>query len=250
MKTKKTKSVSAPVKEIKNENPEKEKGNNNALIITLAVVFLLLLIAAGAGWALFLKGKIFPEPGQKFQPQPGREQSFVPNTPPPGQPEDQMYSSQNPASPSESSAPVEGVQPPSVSQKDMGYLKKVYTQSGKNLIDIDYIQWLSGADAEKAMREDGKCPRAGECIVYDGYYIRNQNPLIRTFEVVPEADIRMQTLDAETTGLVDENKQISFEDLKNIFAPRSANQKRYQYVPFIVELSNNKIVKITEQYIP
>ena len=65
---------------------------------------------------------------------------------------------------------------PYVAEKQIGYIKKVYAKSGKNYLSIDYIQWLTGDAAEKAMREDGQCPKTGECIVYDGYYIRNQNP--------------------------------------------------------------------------
>lgn len=155
----------------------------------------------------------------------------------------------------DSSAPIvndnsEGFLPPSTSKKNMGNIKKVYTKNGKNYLDIDYIQWLTGDEAEKAMREDGQCPKTEECIVYDDYYIRNVNPQIRTFEVSPDVEITMQTLDSETTGNVNQNKKISFSMLQTIFTPGSANHDKYQNTPFIIELSNNKIVRILEQYIP
>jgi len=139
---------------------------------------------------------------------------------------------------------------PYVAEKQIGYIKNVYAKSGKNYLAIDYIQWLTGDAAEKAMREDGQCPKTGECIVYDDYYIRNQNPLIRTFEIAPETKIVMQTYDAEKTGIVMNNQEISFDQFKSIFSSGTDPNAQLKDVPYIVEISNQQIVKITEQYIP
>ncbi|MCX6766655.1 MAG: hypothetical protein NT170_02640 [Candidatus Moranbacteria bacterium] len=98
------------------------------------------------------------------------------------------------------------------------------------------------------MREDGQCPKTGECIVYDDYYIRNQNPLVRTFEISPDVKIVMQTYDAEQTGVVMNNQEISLDQFKDIYSSNSRLGLRD--VPYIVEISNQQIVKITEQYIP
>lgn len=135
-----------------------------------------------------------------------------------------------------------------VAEKQIGFVKKVYAKSGKNYLNIDYIQWLTGDAAEKALREDGQCPKSGECIVYDDYYIRNQNPLIRTFEIAPDVKIVMQTYSAEQTGIVMNNEEITLDQFKNIFS--SAAWSHLKDVPYIVEISNQQIVKITEQYIP
>jgi len=240
--------------------PAPAASNNTALIVALSIVVLVLLIAAAIGWGLFVfqkknTGRETPANSQGTWNRPiGNVREEVV--------EDRSNLNQNIAEtpsvptptgvdqPSASPEQQEGFMPPSTSAKNMGYIKKAYTKSGKNFIDIDYIQWLTGTDAEKALREDGRCPKTGECIVYDDYYIRNQNPLIRTFEVAPDVEIRMQTLDSETTGQVGQNVPITFDRLKEIFTPPSAPQQQYEYKPFIIELSNNRIVKITEQYIP
>lgn len=141
---------------------------------------------------------------------------------------------------------VEGALPFS-GEKQIGYVKKVYSKNGKNYLSIDYIQWLTGTEAQKAMREDGACPKTGECIVFDDYYIRNVNPLIRTFEIAPEAEITMQTYDMEETGLIHPQK-ISFAQYSWIFAPKV--NSRLKDVPYIIEISSNKITKVNEQYIP
>jgi len=218
----------------KTEPPVPANDNKTLIIVVLSIIlFLFIAGALGGGLYIFLKQKA-----------PDRQIKTVSPGPQPTIPETNQNSNQS------SPGPEEGFLPPASSEKNMGYIKKVYTKSGKKFIDIDYLQWLTGADAEKAMREDGQCPKTGECIVFDGYYIRNQNPLIRTFEVAPDAEIRMMTLDSETTGRVDENKLITFDELKTILTPQSTSQQRYEFTPFIVELSNNKIVKIVEQYIP
>ena len=136
---------------------------------------------------------------------------------------------------------------PTNTERQMGYIKKVYAKGGKNYLDIDYIQWLTGNVAEKAMREDGECPKTGECIVLNDYYIRNQNPLIRTFPISPDAVITMQTYDMEETGQI-APQEISFAQFSWIFTPKV--NSRLKSVPYIVEIGNNQIVSVNEQYIP
>ena len=86
--------------------------------------------------------------------------------------------------------------------------------------------------------------------MYDGYYIRNQNPLIRTFEISPNAMIIMQTYSAEQTGIVMNNEEISLNQFKSIFSSETELDAHLKDAPYIVEISNQQIVKVTEQYIP
>jgi uncharacterized protein YneF (UPF0154 family) len=138
---------------------------------------------------------------------------------------------------------------PVSSERQMGYVKKVYAKSGKNYLNIDYIQWLTGDAAERAMREDRECPKTGECIVLNDYYIRNVNPLIRTFEISPDVQIFMQTYGAgEPGGDISWNQPITFSQFWSIFT--TSAKPHLKNVPYIVEIQNQEIVKITEQYIP
>lgn len=161
-------------------------------------------------------------------------------------PEPPQAISEEPPTNNDNNQSAEGMRPFS-GEKQIGYIKKVYTKGGKNYLNIDYIQWLTGAEAQKAMQEDGQCPKTGECIVFDDYYIRNVNPLIRTFEIAADAEITMQTYDMEETGLIQPQK-ISFAQFSWIFTPKV--NSRLKDVPYIVEISSNQIVKINEQYIP
>jgi len=262
--------------EIKEVELSSGGSNNTVLIIVFSIVILVLLATAALGWGLFLYGKY--ETKQKAAKpnleigMPNRETANPPsekNYPAVGSENLNQNRTQSPqnnsfATPPSSTTPVnseisstaetpaaeEGSLSPSVTEKNIGYLKKVYPKNGQHYLDIDYIQWLTGTTAEKALREDGQCPQKGECVVYNDYYIRNQNPLVRTFVIAPEAVITMQTLDSEKTGDVNQNRKITFEQLKNIFDPASSYKERYQYVPFIIEIDNKQITKITEQYIP
>jgi len=140
------------------------------------------------------------------------------------------------------------INPPAASEKAIGYLKKVYSKGGKDYINIDYVQWLSGDTAEQAMREDGQCPKSGECIVYNDYYIRNQNPLIRTFEVVPDVEIRAHDFEKDYAS-GDWTESMTFSRFSQYFS-RNVNNGYWTSAPFHIEIGNNKVLKITEQYIP
>jgi len=70
------------------------------------------------------------------------------------------------------------------------YLVKAYSQNNKNYIDVDYIEVLSGAASLQAQVADGQCPNINDCYDFPNGYKRNQNPLVRTFEVVNNAPIK------------------------------------------------------------
>jgi len=134
-------------------------------------------------------------------------------------------------------------------EKQIGYIKNVYEKDGKRYLDIDYVQYLSGEEAIKAMKEDGKCPAdiypdPTQCIP-NGYYIRNQNPKIRTFEISKDAEIsRTTAFEYSSSGI----KIINYNEFKNLFAARDSYFK--STIPFHIEILNDVVVKITEQFIP
>lgn len=213
----------------------------------LAILIIGGLIVAGFFWWSYRKVKkeiktkqAGIEEWQKQMEKMQQNASSMPESAP-------MNISEEPTA--QQSSSMEGMTP-FAGEKQIGYIKKIYAKSGKSYLNIDYIQWLSGDAAEKAMREDGECPKTGECIVYDDYYIRNQNPLIRTFEIYPDAKIVMQTYGAEQTGIVGNNQEVTFDQFKNIFSSASGLNSHLKDVPYIVEISNQQIIKITEQYIP
>jgi hypothetical protein len=68
-----------------------------------------------------------------------------------------------------------------------GFIKRAYEEGGGRKIDIDYADFLTGEEAERAAADAGD-------EVNNDYYIRNVNPKVRTFSVsaasfeLPEGD--------------------------------------------------------------
>jgi hypothetical protein len=65
--------------------------------------------------------------------------------------------------------------------KAMGYIDKVYEKDGKRYISIDYAEYLTGAAADAAAVAAGEIA-PGEHVP-DDYWIQNDNPQKRVFEV-------------------------------------------------------------------
>lgn len=132
-------------------------------------------------------------------------------------------------------------------EKQIGYIKSVYDKNGKRYLDIDYIQWFSGEDAIQEAIKDTSCSREKiyDCVasLNNGFYIKNQNPQIRIFEISSVVQIR-----AFQGGII---KDISYEEFKKGFYPsESPSHYAFENIPFHIEILNGVVVKITEQYLP
>ena len=146
-----------------------------------------------------------------------------------------------------SESAVPGDEPGKQSSKEFGYIKKVTEKSGKDFLVIDYAQWLTDKAASKAATEDGFIARGQE--VENDYYIRNNNPKLRTFEIDPSVKITMKTWKMDQTGQVGP-KSITLAQFKNIYTSADSNSEVLTGAPYWIELKNNKVTSITEQYIP
>ena len=73
--------------------------------------------------------------------------------------------------------------------KACGIIKEVWSDGGTHKITIDYVDYLTGAEADAAAIADGEIS-AGE-YVDDGYYVRNHNTRLRTFTVSGSAAITL-----------------------------------------------------------
>lgn len=244
-----------PNKSIKNTVPEAAKpaqGGNKALLWILGGCLVLFVIGGlvVGGVAYWSYKKVKNESKMKDAAIVQQQKQLEATKIEAQKKQENMPASipEEPVSAADDSGVPSDINPPAASEKAIGYLKKIYTKSGKNYLNIDYVQWLTGDTAEQAMREDGQCPKKGECIVYNDYYIRNQNPLIRTFEVSPDAEILAHDFSADySTGNWNENWTFSrFSQYFN----RNANNGYWGSAPFHIEIGNNKVLKITEQYIP
>lgn len=157
------------------------------------------------------------------------------------------------------------------------YLISAYTQNGKNYIDVDYIQVLSGSASLQAQVEDGECSNINDCYDFPNGYKRNQNSLIRTFEVVNNAPITIYGLlfskkvdiayananngsGYYTSGDWyndysgnQNNHSVTFTEFKNLISQVTSylivNPPFQQPKTYIrIDVQNDKVIKITEPY--
>ena len=152
--------------------------------------------------------------------------------------------------------------------KYIGYIKSISSVNGSCSLEIDYIQWLTNKDAIRAALEDNQCAIKGksnaqaiaELVNYDismgfgiyglcapnGFYVRNQNTLLRNFPISNSAVISTITKPS-SDGLYDSLQAISLASFKNLFQP---NTIWTNTIPFWITLNNGIITEISEQYIP
>ena len=137
----------------------------------------------------------------------------------------------------------------SVNEKAIGYITQVYKKNGKNYLDIDYIQFLHEQEAKDAMLEDGDCDGWEEtCSPPNGYYIRNQNPKIRTFEISSNLQIKLETFSVGPDNNFVFAESISLPDFTDLFSQDTDRHARQ--VPFWLEVKEGLVTSISEQYLP
>jgi hypothetical protein len=119
--------------------------------------------------------------------------------------------------------------------KRITFIKKAYSKDKRHFLDVNYVEWLSGEAGIKAALEDKKCTDKKSCLP-NGYYIRDKSPEITTLPLADKVSINI--IDWKSSNLTP--KTATFDELIT-----KINEN-----PFWIEVANNQIVKISEQYRP
>ncbi len=137
--------------------------------------------------------------------------------------------------PSPSVSPVATTSTP----KQMGYITKAYTSSGKQYITIDYVDMFGGEEAIKQAKADKSSvlekDEDGKYFIPNDYYIRNVNTLLRTFKIAANCKIELLGDGVETHSAT--------------FAQLTQAVKTTKRLVNIT-LVNNEITSITEYFVP
>lgn len=151
---------------------------------------------------------------------------------------------------SKSGTRVTGTTPSTPREKrEIGVIKRVYSSGGKRYLDIDYIQFLTGDEANAAAIEDDYI-EPGDTVPND-YYIRNVNPRIRTFEISNSVAIIAQTYTTNPDGsFVFGDDVLDFSTFKTIFETNDPRNQNMIHNPYWITLRGDLITKIEEQYLP
>lgn len=233
-------------------------------IISTIIIVVLVILVAGGGTYFWQKSSLSKEmlkQSQQAQEESQKLQQQVNDL------QNQIAQLQAQKETPESTEEISNIS--AKTEKAMGYIKIVYDKNGKRYLDIDYVQWLSNKEAIKAAIEDKKCfteedtPQIlNELEKFDisagfgkfamctpnGYYIRNQNPKIRTFEISKNTEITMQTY-ASGQCYVEWNEKIGYEIFKSFWG-NNPSCTYLKSMPYDIEAQNGIITKIIEQYIP
>ena len=122
----------------------------------------------------------------------------------------------------------------------MGFIKKVWVESGKRQLQIDYAEMLTGDAAVKAAVADGVI-QPGEVLDND-YYISNQSKALRRFTISDSVEI---LITPEAT-----DKPIDWATFLGYWTGSSPDAAMMQTVPWWIERDGALIVSIHQQYLP
>ena len=122
--------------------------------------------------------------------------------------------------------------------KQLGYVKKLYEESGSKYISIHYVQWLSGEEALKAIMEDDKCTREEAQTRYtNDHYIRDKNKEVKKVKVSNNATYSIIKTGAEAT-------KSNFDEVKKELGETT------QGILCDVTIKNNEVTDLKQKYQP
>jgi hypothetical protein len=129
-----------------------------------------------------------------------------------------------------------------VTETRLGYVVATSSEVPVRTIDIDYVEMYSGAEAIAKALEDGsdvvEIDEDGHAYIPNDYYIRNNNPLIRTFALAPGCVIKM----VPEMGGPEATQDCTFAELHAAVLAR----RRFMEVQVV----NGLVERITEFYLP
>jgi len=127
--------------------------------------------------------------------------------------------------------------------KKSAILMEIETIDENNFIVFDEVLFLTGAEAEKAYKEDNSNESFS-----DLYYIRNTETTEQSLEVSDTVRIFMKTFSYNSHGEFEIDGEIDFSIFEKIFS--DAEYAHYKMIPFKLEILGEQVIRIEEIYIP
>lgn len=122
--------------------------------------------------------------------------------------------------------------------KQLGYVKNLYEENGSKYISIQYVQWLSGEEAIKAIMEDDKCTREeAESRYTNDHYIRYNNKEVKKVKVSNNATYSIIKTGVEAT-------KSNFDEVKKELGQTT------QEILCDVTIKDNEVTDLEQKYQP
>lgn len=127
--------------------------------------------------------------------------------------------------------------------KQFCFINSVISKNNTTYLSADYAQWFVGQTAIKAARADGAI--GANDTPDNDYYIRNNNPKLRELEIDSSVAISISKSPGEIS-----QRSVSLKEFEDIFNNSDPDFESTRQSPYWLVLKNNKITKITQQFIP
>ena len=131
--------------------------------------------------------------------------------------------------------------------RSFGFIRSVDARA--RTISFDLAEFLEGDEADEAYREDSGL--SGDEEVENDYYVRNQNPRLRTLEVAEDAKIRVVGDPPDTVeGSWDDFAAAFSSDEIQPFNDDGSASYRGANGRYWITVADGSVVSIEEQYVP
>jgi hypothetical protein len=131
--------------------------------------------------------------------------------------------------------------------RSFGFIRSV--DEGARTISFDLAEWLEGDEADEAYRDDNDL--SGDEEVENDYYIRNENPRLRTLKLADDAELRVIGSPPDTVEGEWSQFAAAFEsDEIQPFAEDGSASYRGANGRYWLTVEDGEVALIEEQYVP
>ena len=135
--------------------------------------------------------------------------------------------------------------------KKIGYISKVYEANDKRYLKIDEVEFFMNSSTNPRIAEEeaikdgmGSIINSEHGHIEGGYYTRNKDNSLRTYEISPDAGISVCAFMLNTSyDNAAIQQKISYGKFKTLL-------QNYEHILYYIHLEDNIVVKIEQQYIP
>jgi hypothetical protein len=122
------------------------------------------------------------------------------------------------------------------------FLKDIKNEGGINYATIDFIDYVKTSDIDSSILTNQIIE------LPNGYSYVNTEIINEKLEIADSVKIILQTFSFNEDGNFNFNQQVTLKKLEE--ALQKKGDKIFLHSPFKIELENNKIISLTEIYIP
>ncbi|MBC8032958.1 MAG: hypothetical protein H7Y03_02350 [Chitinophagaceae bacterium] len=134
-------------------------------------------------------------------------------------------------------------EPEKAAEIKYAFIRKIESEKGKNVLKVDYVEYLTGDEALKKAKTAGDAHYVVDArgdtafSLVDGYYIFNASTSLQSVELDKNAAIDI----VDYTSTASKSKDIKVSELKNVLKNEPL---------MILSFIDGKVVNMTEQYRP